>query len=74
MTTYQGHRNWNHWNVSLWLMNEEPLYRLCQYHIRKCRTMNDAAKAIALDLPTETPDGAPYSYTAIRAAITNWNK
>lgn len=24
---YNGHRNWNHWNVNLWLNNSEPLWR-----------------------------------------------
>jgi hypothetical protein len=30
MATYNGHRNWNHWNVSLWLNNDEGLYRLAK--------------------------------------------
>ena len=25
---YNGHKNWDYWNVSLWLYNDEPLYRL----------------------------------------------
>ena len=24
---YNGHKNWNHWNVSLWLYNDEAMYR-----------------------------------------------
>jgi len=66
--SYNGHKNWAHWNVSLWLNNEEPLYRrmryLCQIHTRAI-----AADIMLSQLPEQTPDGAKYSVTAIRAAM-----
>ena len=34
MSKFNGHKNWNHWNVSLWINNEEPLYRMAQYCVR----------------------------------------
>ena len=72
---YQGHKNWNHWNVSLWLGNDEGLYRMARGYIRRCRTLNEAAIAILEDLHergiTHTPDGAKYTKTSIRAAITD---
>lgn len=74
MTKYQGHRNWNHWNVSLWLFNDEPMYRMMQAHIRRAPTMDEAAKLILADLPSETPDGAPYTFSSVRAAIAHWGK
>ena len=28
--TYNGHKNWNHWNVSLWINNDEGLYNFAR--------------------------------------------
>lgn len=75
---YNGHKNWAHWNVSLWLHNEEPLYQLMLVKIRSIRhyggTRDDAAEALRVLLNdlglTHTPDGARYTKTAIRAAMT----
>ena len=74
MTTYNGHKNWNHWNVSLWINNDAWLYRLAQYCVRMAPA--NRAKAAQFMLHklerrglTQTPDGAPYSVTSIRAAM-----
>jgi hypothetical protein len=82
MPEYNGHKNWNHWNVSLWLFNEEPLYRaVCAYVERSC-TLDEAAELVlehvqsissATDRhPVTTPDGAPYTFTSIRAALAGF--
>lgn len=67
-----GHKNWNHWNVALWIANDEGLYREARMRTRHL-TLDEAAENLALDLDeagiTHTPDGAPYSKTAIRAAL-----
>ena len=76
---YQGHKNWNHWNhwnVSLWIGNDEVLYQMAKDYVRRCRTLNEAAIAILHHLNvdagiTHTPDGAKYTKTSIRAAITD---
>ena len=26
---FNGHTNWDTWNASLWLSNDEPIYRAC---------------------------------------------
>jgi hypothetical protein len=70
MSTYNGHKNWNHWNVSLWLMNDEGLYRQIEQAISDMGTLNAAARDLAAQWKGQfTPDGAPYSFTTIRAAI-----
>ena len=73
MSKYNGHKNWNHWNVSLWVSNDEGLYRLAQYWIEAARNREEAAEYMLQDLResgvTVTPDGAPYSKTTIQAAM-----
>jgi hypothetical protein len=70
---YQGHKNWNHWNVSLWISNDEPLYRMAQDYVRRCATKDQAAREMLYNLErsntTTTPDGASYSVSSIRAAM-----
>jgi hypothetical protein len=70
MTTYNGHKNWNHWNVSLWINNDEKLYRIAQRYV-KSYGRSEGAKAVYEDYfkGNKTPDGAPYSKSAIRAAM-----
>jgi len=71
--SYQGHRNWNHWNVSLWINNDEWLYDLARQFVRRGPTLNVAARRMHEALREfnqhKTPDGAPYSATTIRAAL-----
>lgn len=73
MATCNGYRNWNHWNVALWINNDETLYRMAQQFIRRALTRSDAAYQMAQELKElgieKTPDGAPYSMTSIRAAM-----
>lgn len=77
MAKYNGHKNWNHWNVSLWLSNDEKLYGLMLNSIRLFepgpKSKEYAAGVLLDDLKeaglTHTPDGAPYTLTSIRAAM-----
>ncbi|AJT60839.1 hypothetical protein [Ralstonia phage phiITL-1] len=70
---YNGHKNWSQWNVSLWINNDEQLYRQAQQCLRASRTKDQAAAKFHEMLTaygvTETPDGAKYTKTSIRAAL-----
>ena len=67
---YNGYKNWNQWNVSLWINNDHGLYRMAVSHVRRAKNKDIAAERIAEELQgVKTPDGAIFSKTAIRAAI-----
>ena len=81
MSKFNGHKNWNHWNVSLWINNDEELYRSAVFyrnHYRKAhgcgmtgaeRAAREFMRSLKDQEITHTPDGAPYSYSSIRAAM-----
>jgi hypothetical protein len=91
---YNGHKNWNHWNVSLWMFNSESLYRVVIHELEKGYTLDETAKNILHDILrccssplgiqitegvylsgrfgqfASTPDGARYTKTSVRSALT----
>ena len=67
--TYNGHKNWNHWNVSLWINNDESLYRFALSLVRQYGTGVGAVKMAQSLRGETTPDGAPFTVTTIRAAM-----
>lgn len=69
MAEYNGHPSWAAWNVSLWLGNEEPLYRLAMYHLERAGSATRAARPLLADLPARTPDGARYTVSNLRHAL-----
>lgn len=68
---YNGHKNWNHWNVSLWINNDEGLYNLARRCVRNTDSRTQAARMFldCMDGISKTPDGAPYSLSSVRAAM-----
>ena len=70
---YNGHKNWNCWNVSLWVNNDEWLYGLALESIRETSNRKDAVEAMISSLHSagieRTPDGALYSRTSLRLAM-----
>lgn len=81
MAKFNGHKNWNFWNVSLWLNNDEGLYSMAKSVAETADNREDAARIIlnTLELeqgqsPPKTPDGAPYTRAAIKAALVGFPK
>ena len=74
MKTYNGHRSWNAWNVSLWLNNSEETYRniiLCMKKIGFEKTVDIFSKNLK---GLKTPDGAYYNKLSIRLALQDWRE
>jgi len=69
MTKHQGHRSWNAWNVSLWINNDEPLYRHALDLVKRYGRRH-GAYVMARELAGEkTPDGASFNRTCIYEAM-----
>jgi len=69
--SYNGHKNYNHWNVALWINNDEGLHNLARECVSVAKNRAAAVNDfLALVGSTKTPDGAPYSKSAVRAAMT----
>jgi hypothetical protein len=68
---YNGHKNWAHWNVALWIANDEPLYRRAKAIVATSANRDRAVERLMAELPEKTPDGAVYSKSAVRAALVD---
>ncbi len=71
---YNGHRSWNAWNVSLWINNTEPQYRLaqevCKEVVLKGGTVGHAASLFIKRWGhKKTTDGAVYNHLSVKLAI-----
>jgi len=70
--SYNGHKNYDFWNVALWIANDETMYNraLACLNIPGFTTRR-AAQALLEIFPTQTPDGAKYTLANIEAAISD---
>lgn len=66
---YNGHKNWNHWNVSLWINSNDAIYDRAVSLCKRSKGRDNAARTLLSELPAETPDGAPYTFSSVRAAL-----
>ena len=62
-TTYNGWTNYETWNVSLWLQNDEFLYSLAQ----ECDSYEDFLSVLKELNTVATPDGVRYADPAVNA-------
>ena len=71
MAKYNGHESYAAWNVSLWIGNDEGLYRLAKSCIRRGRTLARGAELLFAELEgSSTPDGVRYSKHTVRLALS----
>lgn len=76
MTEYNGHPSKGHWNVALWIGNEDPLYRFAMECIRGGKAKNPAKwlqiathRFMEVYEGERTPDGFKYTKPRVRAAL-----
>jgi len=87
MKTYNGHRSWNAWNVSLWISNTESIYLFaveCIDRAKKVRARFSRIESIPhiaglaaryfMDMYTneKTPDGAKYNHLSVRLCLESF--
>lgn len=67
--SFNGHESWTAWNVSLWVNNDEGLYRMARHYSRfsdgPARMMNELS-SMGMD---KTPDGAKFSKHSLKLAM-----
>lgn len=73
MKNYNGHANYNAWNVSLWINNDEGLYHIALDCIEQTGTAKEAAQ-LFMDILhevniTHTGDRVRYTKTNVYRAI-----
>jgi hypothetical protein len=69
MTAHNGYPSWNQWNVSLWINNDESLYRFALSLVKQFGVGIAAVKLANAMRGEKTPDGAIYNVTSVRNAI-----
>ena len=66
---YNGHKNRNYWNVSLWFSNDYELYTDAM-NLIETYGLNTAIKFMSRNLDgKQTPDGVLYTFGTVEAAM-----
>lgn len=67
--TYQGHKNYNYWNVSHWLHNDDSLLDQMRFAMRSYSDKDKATRYLLTLIPSATPDGVVYTFRNVRQAL-----
>lgn len=69
---YNGHKTRQHWNVALWINNDEGLYRLALDCLSDGRTFDHSVRLFLDRVGTEeTPDRVKWTRETVAAALTD---
>lgn len=66
---YNGHPNWNLWNVHLWISSDYDTYKHCLTLVQSFGLQRSVDILHAEIGHMQTPDGARYTKTALRHAL-----
>lgn len=75
---YNGHKDKGHWNIALWISNDEPLYRFAMECIEGAKAAHSASskwpkiatyRFVQAYGDTRTPDGFKYTEARVKAAL-----
>jgi len=69
MAKFNGYTSWNAWNVSLWINNDEPLYRVAYDTVKTHGYDRGLRILVSMWEGDKTPDGAVFNRTGIKQAI-----
>jgi hypothetical protein len=66
---YNGYPSWNTWNVSLWLNNDETIYKFCKEALKLKGRRKTIDFLVEMFQDCKTPDGARYNRRSITIAL-----
>jgi hypothetical protein len=66
---YNGYSNYETWNFMLWANNDEPLYKLVQKAVKRCKELGGDISDLANDLNDITHEEAPELKTSFYSDV-----
>jgi len=67
---YLGRKNYNHWNVACWILNDENYYLLA-LKAQKKSSLSKGALYLLNNLPDKTPDGVKFTISSLKAVLSS---